>query len=210
MNTQSICIGSVFNYLTVVDNIPTKTKARRAYYTCQCKCGRITQVRIDLLKSGGVKSCGCIKKDPNHNASKHACSSTPEYRSWLAMKARCNNPNSSKFYMYGAKGIKVSPEWNDSFETFLKDMGLKPSPKHSIERKEGTKGYSKENCVWATPLEQANNTKMNRPITYQGITLNLSQWARKLKIPVTTLLGRLDNRGMSVELAFTAKAWERV
>lgn len=201
--------GKVFNYLTVEKLLERKSSNGSRYWQCACACGKTTEVRGDGLKNNSVLSCGCIKKHPQHNASTHGLTSTPEYRNWQALKARCNNPKAFGFHAYGGRGITVSPEWENSFENFLNDMGLRPSETHSIERVDGNKGYSKDNCVWATRLEQANNTRSNRPITYNGETLNLSQWARKVRIPVTTLLNRLDNRHMTVEQAFTFKAWQK-
>lgn len=126
------------------------------------------------------------------------------------MKQRCHNPASTKFYMYGAKGVTVCEEWLNSFEQFFADMGHKPSSRHSIERKDGRKGYSKDNCIWATPQEQASNIKHNRRIVFQGKEQTLSQWGRELGIPVPTLVNRLDFRHMSIEEAFTYKPFQRV
>lgn len=81
---------------------------------------------------------------------------TPEYRSWQHMRDRCLNPLCRSFPFYGGKGIAVDPRW-DTFETFLTDMGVRPTPQHSLDRKDGKKGYFKENCRWATPFEQARN-----------------------------------------------------
>jgi hypothetical protein len=73
------------------------------------------------------------------------------------MKARCSNPNNLKYHRYGGRGIKVSEEWENSFRVFYSDMGSRPSAKHSLERVDNDRGYCKENCTWATILEQARN-----------------------------------------------------
>jgi len=90
------------------------------------------------------------------------------------MKNRCHNPKAANYARYGGKGVVVCDEWRSSFETFARDMGPKPSYKHSIERKDNTKGYNKDNCRWATTEEQAANKKIVRDkMTGKYITAEL-------------------------------------
>lgn len=82
--------------------------------------------------------------------------SSPEYRSWQAMRTRCFNPKNADWHSYGGKGIQVDPLWDD-FRQFLADMGRRPSPAHTLDRIDSSKNYTKDNCRWATPTIQARN-----------------------------------------------------
>jgi len=117
------------------------------------------------------------------------------------MIQRCSNPKEKAFERYGAKGITVSEDWK-SFEHFFISMGPRPSAMHTVERVDGTKGYCKENCRWATYAEQNRNTSRNRMITFSGKTQCLTDWATELGCTFQKLKWRLDN-GWSVEKAFT-------
>lgn len=131
------------------------------------------------------------------SATKHGKSGTVEYRIWSGMRGRCQEKTGRAARNYRDRGIVVCPEW-DSFEQFLKDMGPRPSPKHSIDRIDGNGPYAPWNCRWATPTEQLNNTRVNVRLTYQGRTLTLSQWARELGIDRRTLDARRRD-GLPVE-----------
>lgn len=95
---------------------------------------------------------------------------TPEYQAWVAMKNRCLNPNQARFKDYGGRGITISKRWlgKRGFQNFLDDMGPKPSPKHSMDRKKVDKNYTKSNCQWATKIQQARNARSNRIILIGG------------------------------------------
>jgi hypothetical protein len=83
---------------------------------------------------------------------------SPEYRAWTAMRSRCLNKKDESYAQYGGRGISIDPRWRD-FHYFLYDMGLRPSPIHSLDRINNEAGYAKSNCRWATKQEQANNRR---------------------------------------------------
>lgn len=83
----------------------------------------------------------------------------PEFETWKTMKRRCSNPKSKDYKTYGAKGINYDLSW-ENFFNFLTDMGPRPSISHSLDRIDNSKGYSKENCRWATPQEQSENRRI--------------------------------------------------
>lgn len=136
---------------------------------------------------------------------KHGMSNTREYYSWTSMKKRAL-VKEPRYKTYEGKGIEQ--RWLTSFEEFYKDMGPAP-PKHTLERKDNSKGYFKDNCIWATSKEQTRNYSLNRIIEYNGERLCVTDWAEKLKIPRHLIYQRL-NKGWDVEKAlFTPKIFNK-
>ncbi len=156
------------------------------YFDAVCICGNKRKLTSQEVKKN--ISCGCISKYIRHKT--HAMSKSTEYKTWLGIKERCYNINSTSYSQYGDRGITVSENWINSFENFFKDMGLKPSKTYTIERIDVNKGYSKENCIWATKKQQANNRRCNYFLTYKGITKTRSEWADLIGVNIRTLASR--------------------
>jgi hypothetical protein len=108
---------------------------------------------------------------------------------------------------YGGRGITLCDRWADSFLNFLEDMGPKPSPKHKIERRENDKGYSPENCIWATATEQARNQRSNVVVEYKGERMILTDLALKVGVKYFSLRNRMKVQGESAEIAADCLVW---
>ena len=173
--------GKRYHSLTVLSKIG-RDKQGRAIWLCRCDCGNEIEARGASLREGNTKSCGCAKKASGPlNATIHGegvrHEQTPEYRTWCAMRSRCNTPSAGNYAGYGGRGIKVCARWDD-FLTFLADMGRKPSPAHSIDRVDPNGDYEPGNCRWSTASEQQRNKRRNvrhqhRPVAAREATGSL-------------------------------------
>jgi hypothetical protein len=171
-------------------------------WRCRCVCGGITYVLANNLVRHNTRSCGCLRGRFNRRVlRKHGAAGTPTYHVWVNIKTRCQNEKNPNFAKYGAKGVTLCKRWQ-KFENFLADMGERPSPDHTIERRENKKGYTPDNCCWIPKGEQARNKTTNHRITVNGTTKLLTEWAKALDCPHTTLLTRLRN-GWSEEATVT-------
>lgn len=113
------------------------------------------------------------------------------YKIWCGMIKRCYNPNAGDWHRYGGRGIKVCPRWRHSFENFLVDMGERPSPAHSIDRRKEAKGYNPKNCRWATRQEQADNRASTLKLAFKGRTRTLRAWSEIVGVAPHTLWVRM-------------------
>jgi len=130
----------------------------------------------------------------------HGMSKGRTYRIWMAMRNRCNRINQD----YSCRGITYDERW-DSFENFLSDMGEAPDDM-SIDRIDVNGNYHKANCRWATKEQQANNTRANIFIEWDGKRQTRSQWEKELCMRPTTLRSRL-RAGWPMERAMKPLAW---
>ena len=121
---------------------------------------------------------------------------TSEYRAWVAMRSRCRSTTNAQYEDYGGRGIAVCDRWQ-KFENFIADMGMKPTPEHSIDRIDNNNGYSPENCRWAIRKQQQNNTRSNRIVEIGGERLPLTIWCERLGINRNTVYSRLNIMGWS-------------
>ena len=170
-------IGQKFNRLTCISE--PKVIKQKTCFIFKCDCGNEVEICGAAVKNGNTKSCGCYQKEmAKKSNTTHTKTHTNEYYSWTNMKTRCCNKNSQDYYNYGGRGIKVCDRWLNSFKNFYEDMGKKPSSIHSLDRINVDGNYCKENCRWATIIEQARNKK--KCIIYttkNGLSMILQDWA---------------------------------
>lgn len=200
-------VGDRIGRLVIVsDEYESRRNGR--HWKCVCDCGAEVMAAQSSLSSGQNVSCGCYSREKaklvntihGHNSWKEPPSST--YNSWRGAKERCTKPDHIGYSRYGGRGITMCPRWTDSFAAFLKDMGPKPTPQHTLERMDGNKGYEPGNCCWASRQEQANNKSNNRFYEYDGKRLTLREWSDLTGVTYAALYSRINGLGWSLERAF--------
>lgn len=195
--------GQVFGRLVVVERAAKKPNKSDAQWKCFCDpqrggCGGTAVVSSGNLRNGRTKSCGCLLRDMLLERNKssasvtHGLSHTPEYSAWKGMKRRCYSEKDPYYKDYGGRGITVCDEWRTSFEAFYRDMGPRPSNQHSLDRRENDKGYYKDNCRWATKIEQSSNTRKNLFHLYNGMYRTLAGWCREFGLDYHRSYGRMQ------------------
>lgn len=190
---MQISVGDVFSDLT----IEAVEQCRPNYAVCRCACGNTKRVRFDHLRTGKIRSCGCLRNRLSRERTsarpmglKHGKSRSRVYNIWMGMRQRCYNPNNIAYEAYGGRGILICERWQH-FPYFYADMG-NPPRRHEIERIDNDSGYSPENCKWATRREQQNNRRGNRTITIDGVTRTVAEWSELTGIHHNTIAQRLD------------------
>jgi hypothetical protein len=165
--------GNRYGNLTVLGY--DRTEGKIVYWLCRCDCGNNTSVRSgqlrrkDRKKTTRCKECG-EKRGlvHSHNIKEYVGKQSPTYVCWHSMITRLQrHPN----YI----GMEIDPRWL-VFTNFLKDMGERPSKEYTVDRIDGTKGYFRENCRWATDREQARNKYTNVWIELNGERKILKDW----------------------------------
>ena len=195
--------GQKFGRLTVVERIGTKErgtkhKIKTPLWLCKCECGNEKIVTSAELRTGDVKSCGCLQLELISELSKTHGDATKNskyyrlYKIWTHMLNRCEKPSDKAYPNYGGRGISVCAEWHDyqTFKTWSVDNGY--SDELSIDRIDNNGDYTSSNCRWTDFYTQANNRRSCRYVTINNKTKTITEWCRIYGISPFTVYSRID------------------
>lgn len=207
---DAVSEGDVFGKLTTLYSHTTYSKIRNrksVYWVCFCKCGNQEVFRETEIVNKVRNSCGCSKVGHGESPTNGR---TPEYISWSAAYGRCYNESDYSYENYGGRGIVMSERWKESYDNFLKDMGRRPSPKHSLDRIDVNGNYEPNNCRWADKVTQSRNQRTGKANTsgFRGVDQPSRQYADgrpRWRARISTDNGRVE-LGVFKSLAEAAQA----
>ena len=211
--------GMVFNRLTVLNHYERIND--RTYWLCKCSCGSPPKlIRGDHITSDHTQSCGCYDRETSSISGKICTNGAQSenadpllkstYKSWLKMKARCDNPKDGEYKRYGERGISYCSDWS-KFENFLRDLGVKPNKNLTLERHNVDGNYCKDNCSWESKSQQAHNQRKRggKSSIYKGVYITSTGRVRAevAKEGNRYYLGQFENEVLAA-LAYDEKAYE--
>ncbi len=196
--------GQRYGRLVAVNFVERRGKHKLPVWLFRCECGNATYAFVGNVRKGHTASCGCLHNEQFGDARrKHGMSKTsPEYNVWILMKRRCYNQKDGSYHRYGGRGIRVCDRWINDFSNFIADMGLRPSPDHSIDRINFDGNYEPNNCRWATQKEQQRNKSSNRMITFMGVAMSMMEASERSGISYNLIRTRI-HLGWSNERALS-------
>lgn len=205
---KPIACGDRYGMLVVTGRDPD----RKRYWRCVCDCGKTKSVRDNCLKSGETRTCGCqTAVIGGRSRRRHGMAGTSVYNIWNGMACRGRGSESAAECY---DNVRICQGWQ-KFENFYRDVGDRPSSKHSIDRIDNNGHYTcgrcdecikrgdPMNCRWATAKQQAENRKTTRWITHDGQTKTMADWARVTGIGITTICYRLHHGWSEVDAITT-------
>jgi hypothetical protein len=207
--------GQVFSRLTV-KSITDERYGPNVVWFCECDCGNTIKVSGYRLKSGNVKSCGCLRKETTiERSTKHGETANGiihrDYHIWSSLKKRCYNKKSKYYKDYGGRGIKVHSEWKNDFAEFaryIRSLPNYPNPDKNtditLDRIDNNKDYKPGNLKWSSKKEQANNRRSNIIVTYKGTKGTLKEIVEKFtSLPYSLVRSRVVDLKWSLKKALT-------
>lgn len=199
--------GQEFGWLKVIERDTAKTKRSDGVkWRCKCICGKTVLVRGKCLRLGETKSCGCYRKvSDNPRGFIHGYTGNRIYAEYIDMLKRCR-PDYRNHKRYYDRGIYACDEWKGengvhAFFNWAEHSGY--DDKLTLDRIDNDKGYSPENCRWATRKQQANNRSTTIKITREGRTQSLKEWCEELNMDYRMVLNRYRVLGWNIERALT-------
>lgn len=174
-----------YGRLVVLKRADHNTNSNKPLWVCKCDCGNIIETTRRRLVNGMTKSCGCYriefsrKQHTTHGLSKTSNKNNRLYGIWSGVKDRCCNPNSKYWKRYGNRGITICDEWLSDFVTFYEwAISNGYSESLTLDRIDNDKGYSPDNCRWATYSTQENNRSNNVLFNIDDHIYTLAQLAK--------------------------------
>ena len=202
--------GMKFNHLTVMYKTDLRSN-RQVVWHCKCDCGNETNVSSGHLQSGHTKSCGCVL------TTEEGFSDSRLYRVYMGIKTRCNNSNDHTYKYYGGVGITICDSWmesflnfkNDMYESYLEHVDKYGEDNTTVDRIDVSGNYCKENCKWATKLEQANNRRTTTYVYYGNNKYALGELCRILNKKYYMVYRRIKLGWNIYQALFTQKGEKR-
>lgn len=209
---KKLRVGDRFGRLVVMAEAGNGgSRGRTRMIVCRCDCGTERVFSCPSVLRGASRSCGCLQAEGAADRCKsHGNYGTPTYRTWHSMRDRCLNQDNSNYPLYGGRGVKIDPRWDD-FAVFLSDVGERPSLAHSLDRWPNKNGnYEPGNVRWATGTEQSRNRNSNVLAEIDGRIATLAEWAEIGGLKYNTLHARLQNGWPIRDAVFTpARSYSR-